>query len=468
MYMQINQSKNFIEKLNTAMKTNKKLLLFGGVLAIYVLMLNIMTPYVADDFQYMFSFKDGERISSFFQIFPSLYQHYMNDIGRIVPHFFAQLFLMGPKWIFNIANTLMFVVLVYLMIWMTDATKRFSAILWFTVPVLFWQFVPSFGQIFLWEDGSFNYLWSYAFGVIYLIPYMRLLLGKEEGWFKEASDGRKTKAFGWKIALCIYTFFFGNYSESVSFSVIFVSFLMLITVMVWEKQWKKYAFYVAPVVCGALGYLLILASPGEATHMNFKGVGEILKSIINIYETFYANQKMLLVLWAVLMVIAVYYKADKRRIALAVFLLTISLCTVLLLGFGSYFEARSMAAGSVFLIFSILSLMQTIRMAGSQDKRLTECLAYCIGIYFIAGSLLNIWNGSYDIYETNRRNADREAYIIEQVELGATELTVQQIEPATTYCAKYGLADIFREDQEANWLNKAIASYYGLDMIYGE
>ena len=107
-------------------------------------------------------------------------------------------------------------------------------------------------------------------------------------------------------------------------------------------------------------------------------------------------------------------------------------------------------------------------MLHSGTRNSAECIAYCIGIYFIAGSLLNVWNGSYDIYETNRRNAAREVYITEQVECGVTELTVPQIEAATPYCAKYGLADVFREDQNANWLNKAMASYYGLDMIYGE
>lgn len=447
------------------MKRNRKAWICVGSLAIYVLMLNIMSPYVADDFQYMFSFKDGERITTIFQIFPSLYQHYIDNIGRIVPHFFAQLFLMGPKWIFNIVNTCLFVMLVYLMIWMTNGTREFSAILWFAVPILFWQFVPRFGQVFLWEDGSFNYLWSYVFGVIYLIPYIRLLLGTGNGWFRiESSE----KSNVWKIAFCMYTFLFGNYSESVSFSTIFVSFLMLVTVMWWEKRWKMYVFYIAPIVCGALGYLIILFSPGEASHMNFKGVAEVLKAIVNIYENFYASQKTLLVLWAVLVVIAIYYKADKRRVMLSVFLFVISLCTVLLLGFGSYFEIRSLAAGSVFLTFSIVNLMQTIRMLQSGNRNALECMVYGIGIYFIMGSLLNVWNGSYDIYETNRRNEAREAYIMEQVEAGVTELTVPQIEAATIYSVKYGLADIFKEEQNANWLNKAMASYYGLDMIYGE
>ena len=447
--------------------TGKYIFCVAG-LALYILVLNFLTPYVADDFEYMFSFQNGERITSIIQIFPSLFQHYVNTNGRTVPHFFAQLFLMGPKWIFNVVNTIMFVALVYLMLQMTSTSRKFSAILWFLVPVLIWQFAPVFGQVFLWEDGAFNYLWSYTFSLIYLLPYVRILLGKEEGWFRDEKRSGAKKSVGWKVALCIYTFFFGNYSESVSFSVIFVSFLILVTVTVKEKQWKKYSFYLIPIICGAIGYLFILASPGEVSHMASRSVGELLKNMIQICETFYTSQKMLLILWAVLMVVAVYCKADKRRIALASFSLLISLCTVLMLGFGSYFEKRTMAAGSVYLIFSVMSLLQLLKETEFHNGLQTECMAYCIGIYFIVGSLFNIWNGSYDIYETNRRNTVRENYIMEQVELGEKELTVAQIEPATTYCAKYGVADIFSKEQDADWLNKAIANYYGLDMIYGE
>lgn len=443
---------------------NKKQIICIAILFVYVLMLNFLTPYVADDFQYMFSFKTGERITSLWQIFPSLYYHYLNDIGRIVPHFLAQVFLMGPKWIFNLVNAVCFVLLIYIMITSTSMTKNFSAILWFMVPILFWQFVPCFGQVFLWEDGCFNYLWSFTFAAVYLIPYLRLFLKREQGWLCRVQKNERV----WKICFCIFTFFYGNYSENVSFSTIFVSFIMLLFVMIEEKSVRKYSFYIIPVFCGALGYLIMLFSPGEATHMGSKGLGSTIKAMIDVFEKFYAGQKTLLILWAVLMVIAIYCRISQKCVILSALFLLISVINVLLIGFGSYYAERSLAAGTVFLIWAIVVLMQALRQGRVINGVPTECIVYVVGIYFIAGSLLNIWNGSYDIYETNRRNSEREAYIMEQVENGVKELTVAQIEPATTYCAKYGVADIFTKEQNATWLNKAIAEYYGLEMIYGE
>lgn len=438
--------------------TNKKQILCVLILGGFVLMLNYLTPYVADDFQYMYSFADGKRIQSVAQIFPSLYHHYMNEIGRIVPHFGAQLFLMMPKWIFNWANTICFLILCLLFQYAVFPRRRFSAILWFVISVLFWQFVPCFGQVFLWEDGALNYLWAYTLGVCFTLPYLQLFL-----------RGRKSLNQRWKLVLfSIFALLYGNYSENVSFSTIFISAILLLIVMIRSRAFREYAGYIVPIVCGAIGYLFILFSPGEASHVGNAGFGVVFKNMISLCEDFYASQKILLVLWAVLLVAVVYFKRDRRVIWFSVALMAITVINILLLGFGSYQTERAFASGSIFLIWSDVVLLQLLCGGNEEQNRNGEGIALCISMYFIAGSLLNIWNGSYDIYETNRRNSEREAYIQEQVQEGVSELTVWQIEPATTYCAKYGVADVMTREQEVIWLNKAMARYYGLEMIWGE
>lgn len=435
----------------------KKMICVVGLVA-FILMLNFLTPFVADDFQYMYSFADGQRIHNFFQIFPSLMNHYFNEIGRIVPHFFVQFFLILPKWVFNLANTICFLLLVWLFQTILFPKCRFSAIMWFLTPVLLWQFVPCFGQIFLWEDGSMNYLWSYLFGALFLLPYLELFVLE-----KVVLNNRKRM-----VLFSLFALLFGNYSENVSFSTIFISAILLLCVMVRNKSFRDYFGYVVPIVCGAIGYIFILLSPGEASHVGRNSIGIIIKNMISLVEKFYTSQKMLIVLWAVLLVATIYQKRDGKYIWSSVALMAIAIINVVLLGFGSYYAERSLAGGSVFLIWANIVLLQLLRDGESQQGRAGECVALCIGMYFIAGSLLNVWNGTYDIYETNRRNSEREAYIMEQVANGETEITISQIEPATIYCAKYGVADVLTKDQEATWLNRAMANYYGLEMIWGE
>lgn len=71
-----------------------------ALLFIFMLALNFLTPYQADDFAYHFSFDTGERIESISDIFPSLAAHTQTMNGRVIAHFFVHLFELLPKAVF--------------------------------------------------------------------------------------------------------------------------------------------------------------------------------------------------------------------------------------------------------------------------------------------------------------------------------------------------------------------------------
>ena len=211
---------------------NYKLIIGSLCLLICALLFNHWTPYASDDYSYMFNFSDGSRITSLGQIFQSLTEHYMHyGNGRIISHFFVMLFLIGSKSVFNIVNAVFFVLFVISIYKVTSRNKKFSLLLFFAIPTLLWLYMPAYGQIFLWLDGSINYMWSYLFALTYLFVYIglirnRILLDKK-----------------WKMILfCIFTFLFGNYSENVSFSVIFIGFILLCIVM-YQRKKMEILFY---------------------------------------------------------------------------------------------------------------------------------------------------------------------------------------------------------------------------------
>ena len=87
------------------------------LLGIFLLMLlgNVLTPYAVDDWAYMHSFATGERLTRFGEIFPSMAAHAQTMNGRLFAHFWAQLFLLLPKAVFNIVNALIFTALIALL-----------------------------------------------------------------------------------------------------------------------------------------------------------------------------------------------------------------------------------------------------------------------------------------------------------------------------------------------------------------
>lgn len=86
---------------------------------IKMLILNYLTPLIADDFRYSMS-------TSIWNAFQSEYNHYMTWGGRSVVHFIARFFLMLPKDIFNFFNALVFILLILLILRIANPIKKMN------------------------------------------------------------------------------------------------------------------------------------------------------------------------------------------------------------------------------------------------------------------------------------------------------------------------------------------------------
>ena len=438
-------------KIKFDVKKNGIFLLSVVVLLAVFFVLNVLSPFAADDYSFMYSWEDGTRITSMSQIFETLVCVYETLIGRMISVFFCIFFLMFPKDVFNVVNTIVFVATVVLIYKLTDKKKKFSVLIFFMIPVFFWIFMPTYGQLFLWLNGSINYLWSYFFALLFMMPYISL--------YRNPDKKRKRWA---AIGLCIYGLLFGSYVENVSFATAFVCFLMVVAVMYEKKSIKKYLWYVYPIIAAAMGFMVFLLSPGEMdTHTGSFHLGTMIKMLITIFLAYYKYTKLLLICFAIFMTMAVSFHVDKKEIGISVFCILISLVSAAVLCAGSYLAERSLGVSVFFVIVANINLMQALRNTNSQ-----ECVVYCICWYFIISNVMTFWNGSYDIFDTNRRWHARDCYIREQVSSGVKVLQVPFLEPATTFCCLYGLEDVETKESGEVWPNSVIAKYYGLDKIY--
>lgn len=435
---------------NVTIKKNITLYLSLSAIFILSFVYNTLSPYTADDFSYMYSFATDERITSFFQIFPSMVNHYITMNGRTVAHFLVQCMLMIPKPVFNIINALVFTTMIYLIYSLTSRSKKFSLLLFFAIPICLWVNTPVYGQVFLWVTGSINYYWAYVTGLIFMSFYIKLFRTE-----KELSKGAYT-------FLCILGFLFGGYSENTSFSVIFISFLLLAFVSFKLKNFKFLVKYTIPVILGATGYLTILLSPASSGKIGGFSIGTLLHNLIELLTAYYTRHQPSLIILAILFVIAVHYKVDKKEILLGLAYFLISIISVAMLCATSYLADRSLGCGAVFLTIAIIQLMQAIRL-----NTHTECIAYCLAAYFLISNIMVVWDGSYDIYDVYRQHTEREAYIETQIAQGATEVTVPIIYPLTKYSNKYIIADLTTKEN-LGWPNGDVARYYGLVKIYGK
>ncbi|MBX4224084.1 hypothetical protein KYX88_15315, partial [Enterococcus faecium] len=120
-----------------------------------MVVLNFLTPLIADDIQYM------DKTTSLFTRLSDEYQQYMTWTGRTVVHIIARVFLLMPKTVFNLVNPLIYVLLTVLIYKITTKDKtEFHAFKYLMINVVIWLFIPTFGQTILWETGAAKYLWG--------------------------------------------------------------------------------------------------------------------------------------------------------------------------------------------------------------------------------------------------------------------------------------------------------------------
>ena len=127
-----------MQKVIRCVKENKWTTITIGVMFFIAVLYNVMSPYAADDYSYMFSAVTGERISNVFQIVISLMDDYLKVNGRVLPHFFVQFFMIFPKWVFNLVNAAMYVVLIGLLLNRAGAKNKVQPLLWLAVAIAMW------------------------------------------------------------------------------------------------------------------------------------------------------------------------------------------------------------------------------------------------------------------------------------------------------------------------------------------
>ena len=412
---------------------------------VFLLICNLLTPYLVDDFQYLYSFQTGERIRSVLDIFPSLYAHTKLMNGRLVTHFLVQLFVIPPAWFFDIVNAGMFVAQLWLIARLSGAKGWKSALICLFSFFALWTFEPMFGQVNLWQDGAVNYLWSVVFGMMFLGIFVRPFLS-------EGAPYSKRKLY------FLFAFAVGAYSETVSAAVIFMAAVLVVLDAVFSrKSLDKYL--VGLILTAFLGYISIYLAPAQWAN-KYTGSGGILqsaKAAVRMYSEF----RSLLIAFLVLMVYNLSAGTKPRVLLLACTLLAGSLLSNFMMVFASYYPSRSACGACVLLICSVCVLLTPMLDLKKQP------LILSIALLSLLSGLGKVPAGALDIYGTYRRMHANELAIAEKKAAGETDLVLPVVESNTKYSGLYCLKYLDTQDP-TTWPNANMADYYGVSSILGE
>ena len=420
------------------------------VLFLFLLLLNCLTPYIADDYGYRLGFHNKEPLESLGDVARSMYVHCFAMNGRVVSHSLEQIFMLMPKLVFNICNAAVFAGLIYLMYRVVNLGRKRNVLLLVAVGMAFWYFMPVFGQVALWQVGALNYLWALPVGLGLMLPYIYCFYKRSE----------LLKRIWHKVFFCVLAFFAGMYSEVTSFVAILLSLILLVLTMALHQGKRKTWLWI-PLGLAVAGFFVMMLMPAEmsakqgeltleALMGNFSAVTELLRQ----------HLLVLCLTWAAMFALGCWLQADRDRLILSGLFVFGALTASYMLIVASYIPERCLCTTTMLLILACGVLVPELL------RKKSGALCACGGAVLTVAFLFQLVTGSYEIWRNYSNFMSREQLIAEYVAAGETDLVLPLVHANSEYSAFWGTKDLDTETTDT-WPNTQMAKYYGVNSIIG-
>ncbi|PKM61579.1 MAG: hypothetical protein CVU99_02820 [Firmicutes bacterium HGW-Firmicutes-4] len=442
-----------IQNLMESRKTNR--LLFLVILAvtfIYMVLLNFKTPLIADDFVYTFIFGTSMPVMNFGDIINSQIAYYTTWGGRVVAETLTQLFMFLGKDVFNIANSLCYLVFC-LAVYFLAVGRRIRFELLLLTTVLIWFFIPMFGQTVMWLTGSCNYLWC---GTIILLAILPFRLYEEK-------QTKLLNSIWFALAMSPIFFISGITNENTAGAMILI--MVMFSVVYFKRNLGIPAFAFTAIFFSVSGFLCMIFAPGNSLRVeNESAVAEVTmmvgsNPIITRLSYFAYNLYALMPLVILAAIAFVLLKNEKDRKALVkfgIFAVAATAAMVVMLA-PPKFPPRAMFGLAAFLIIAVVYAFGQLNLTEERIRKFVIIPGSVVMLFYIMS-----WGYvGIDAITVNKQYIARVQIIQEQK--NEAQIQVSEIVPLSSHNGMYGLKDVQLDPN--HWVNRALADYFGVPNI---
>ena len=443
---------------------NKKIIFFLIVVSVFGFMyiLNSKTMLVSDDFPYHFVFQrepdsNTKFVTNPLQIFPSMATHWRIWGGRVVIHALLQFTFMIGNNFFNIVNSIMFVLLGYLIYKHINTTKDIKLTWLITIYAAMFAFIPQPASTIMWKSGSANYLWSSV-----LILCMTLI-------FKKHYDNGNVKDNLLNMILLFpFGLIVGCSNENTGCALIVVEILFLIYYKIKYKGIPKWA--ISALTGTIIGYIFLVLSPGnyKRTDIMYPNISYSIENLfdylLKINRLSYTYLKTILIA-AIITSVAIYkekynIKEAFEKHGIQIIFIVLSLISIYSLVISPAYPERCWMFAFVYLVI-------VVGINATKIKIKKDTMKKALVVIMIILSLKSISEYStayFLIGETYNEVSNQVADIKKQLDNGVKDVKVHGIaQPEGRYNA-FKDNGYLNSDPD-NWVNIWIAKYYGADTI---
>ena len=461
------------------------------VLAAFVLIFifNVLTPMMTDD---LFYSRTVSEASSIGDLFAQEYTQYMTWTGRSVCHMILRLFLLTDKMVFNVANSVVFVLLTLLIYWNVERRRKYDTPVYLLINLLLWMFGVVFRQTVLWETGACNYLWGSAIIMSFVTLYRYGLKRESASWKRdEKKEGSSAPKRGcslnrgnglkhpvlWAVFLSVLGVLAGWCNENSSGGGLLMVLLCLGFYLYEQKKNNAGSgrllkpWMVTGLIGQAVGLAFMVLAPGNAVraaareeeHSGLLGyMARFQKITLAVRENF-----LILLIIGLLLFIIVYYQKKSWKALWAysrngILWSFVFLATCYALVMTAEPQARAYFGAGVFLTIAVVQFFVDVEereaiFASLKTGMISVMLLVMFFTYMDSGA---------NLARIYREYNERDVYLTQKAEEGVTDVTVPMLRPdfETKYSDGYN-SDI--QEDPGYWVNVAYASYYGFNSVSG-
>jgi len=398
---------------------------------------------MGDDYTYRFIFDTDQRIGSVGDIVQSQINHYYVWGGRTVVHSIAQLLLLLPPLLMDVANSIAFILFILLIYFHINCKKHFSVSLLVGIFLLIW-FLEPFAETILWITGSANYMWGCMIVLAFLLPYR---FADKDTHDKEGVF----VSFGYGLLMLLAGVIAGWTNENLGAGLILVIILFL---LYFRKQGVKIPVWAYSGLVGVfIGYLLMISAPGNAVRATdvTMGAGSVLYRVYKHTQALINYLGLLNMAYLVLFVIVYKQnKPDRKQVLLKSLIYEVgALAAVYVMIFSPSFPDRAWFGIVVLNIIAIGILMVNV------ENNTLRYLKYAFVALGIFAFILNSYDVYKDVNYVEWTLKERESYILEEKGKGKEVIYIEMYGNKT----KYSMPDpVYSEPM--------MPVYYGITVKY--
>ncbi|WP_311895965.1 DUF3329 domain-containing protein [Enterococcus asini] len=437
----------------------KRELFWGSVAITYIIMLilNFLTPLIADDLEYLY------KTESFTTILRDEYTQYMTWTGRSIVHIIARVFLLMPKWVFNFINPLAYVLVSILIYRLSTSTisNKYNVVKYLLINIVVWLFIPTFGQVFLWETGSANYLWGSLIMLSFVLMYHLAYIGRTPKIIS------KNKYFSF-FFMIVFGILAGWCNENTSGGVVL---LVIAYIFLSKKHGKVSSWMISGLIGSIVGLIIMVIAPGNDVRSTYFARStwslprKLVTGVLKVTQELSVHAMVLLVLTTLVIVISfiVFQKSNKLILSTVYFVTGLATLYVLAVSPAGQNWGRSYYGGILYIIIALfISWPDSIK---ALDKVLLSGYSAVI-IALVVNFTISFIMGVGDIAVSYKKINERYDYLISQRESGNKNPVFGDLEVTgtTSYPAYSSALSHVRRNSDAQ-VNRSFARYFGLESI---